>query len=351
MAKLEQHFEVFHNTIKVDSDDLIEKRDTLVGEVKEYLKGKKLPSVEMINQGSYIYGVGIVPLDGEEYDIDVGLAFNILKKDYPDQNVVRKWVEDAIAHHKRSIESLNPCIRVSYAKGYHVDLVTYARYNQNDSKEEHQIAFKKDGWRPSDPKGLKEYINKAIESFKHTKFNDVGSTQLQRVVRYLKRWNDLQSHSLSNDKPTGIALLLLAIKYLQPTLDKDGNPDDLTALINFLQKIEQIYGRVQILKPTQEFDDVFKRISDDGMTKFKSRVSALKYRCEKAKAETGNTEACDWLASDEAFGKDFPIEESLSKSQALATMSSRDSAEYAKLSALKAMANKVKVPTEPWLSK
>lgn len=349
MAKLEQHFEVFHNKIKVDSEDLIEKRDLLVGEVKDYLKENKLPSVELINQGSYIYGVGIVPSGDDEYDIDVGLAFNILKKDYSDPNVVRKWVLDAIEHHNRAVKSLNPCIRVSYSKGYHVDLVTYAKYNQDNSKEDFHIAFEKDGWKQSDPKKLKEYINSAIDNFKHTKFNDVGSTQLQRIVRYMKRWNDIQPHSLSQDKPTGIALLLLAIEYLKPTLDSDGNPDDLTALVNLLKKIEQISGRIVINKPTPEYDDVFKKISDLGMTKFKSNISTLRYNCEQAQKEVGTSEACDWLALDSAFGADFPVDESLTKSEALATMNSRDAKEYAKLAALKTMAGLVEVPTKPWL--
>ena len=74
---IQSYFSRFHKNIKVDTDELRDKRDILVDKIRASLKKEGHPLPDVLNQGSYIYGVGIIPLGNTEYDIDVGLDFPI----------------------------------------------------------------------------------------------------------------------------------------------------------------------------------------------------------------------------------------------------------------------------------
>ena len=98
---VQSQFYKFHDTIKLetlDNKQVIEKRDMLIEEIKAYLKkkaeqeGKPLITFSTFNQGSYSsMGTGIKPMnDKDDYDIDVGLIFNVKKEDYSPIEV-KQW--------------------------------------------------------------------------------------------------------------------------------------------------------------------------------------------------------------------------------------------------------------------
>lgn len=128
MADVQKQFEKFHETIRVDYDmssELREKRDIVVEKIKKFLREKGLPSCEVLLQGSYKMKTSVQPIEDLEYDIDIGLRFAIHEDDH-DAATVRGWVYDAVSDHTMRVEDKGPCVRVYYAKGYHLDLVTYA---------------------------------------------------------------------------------------------------------------------------------------------------------------------------------------------------------------------------------
>jgi hypothetical protein len=304
---IQKLFTKFHKTIKVETDELREKRDILMDKVRESLKKKGHPLPNLINQGSYIYGVGVIPVEDVEYDIDVGLDFPIKSFDY-DAKTVRKWVYDAVANHTNNVEDRGPCIRVRYAAGYHVDLVVYARYKDDETVENYQLARKNNTWGPTEPKKLKLHIADARKPFTETK-DSSSSDQLQRVTRYLKRWNDVEIPDDSPDKPFGLATLLLVIKHLTaPVLDLDKNSNDLEALIKVALAVKLIFERIVVYKPTQEFEDVFEKINDKAMNELKERFNILLSDLETARNKDDD-EAGKILHKQ--FGNDFP--ESLRK--------------------------------------
>jgi len=306
---IQKLFSRFHKEIKVETDELREKRDILVDKIRSSLKkvGHTLP--DPLNQGSYIYGVGVKPVGDVEYDIDVGLDFPLKSNDY-EAKTVRKWVYDAVEDHTKNVEDRGPCIRVRYAAGYHVDLVVYARYTSDETSENFRIARKDNSWKPAEPKKLKEHIANARKPFAQTK-DSSGADQLQRVTRYLKRWNDVDTPDDSPDKPFGLATLLLVIKHLpSPVLDVHGESDDLAALIKVAQAVEYTYGRIVINKPTQEFEDIFGKLSEKAMTRLKDRFKSLLKDLKSAQGKS-DSEAAKILRKQ--FGDDFP--EDLKKSE------------------------------------
>jgi hypothetical protein len=350
MAKVQKHFELFHNRIRVSTEPLIEKRDIILDMIREYLKKNDLPSFELINQGSYIYGVGIKPLGSNEYDIDVGLAFNIKTADYPDARTVRGWVLDAIKGHTKKVKDRGPCIRVHYAQGFHVDLVIYAKHTISTEVETLQLGKKDGTWVPADPKNLKEFIKNSVAKFKSTKIEG-EATQIQRVVRYIKRWNDLRIEDESQDKPTGIALLLLAIENLSPILDNDTKEsDDLSALIGLCDKVIslQFAQRISVKKPTPEFEDVFGKISDEGMKALKAAFGELGSAL-KSVAQAEDTVAAAKILQG-VFGDDFPVMEEIQKSELAESLQldETDRTRLAKVAALRSMASSLQQPAKPW---
>lgn len=299
---LQNYFGRYHKNIKVDTEELRDKRDILVSKIRDSLKEKGHPLPEALNQGSYIYGVGVKPSKDEEYDIDVGLDFPILSSDY-DAKIVRGWVYEAIKDHTDKVEDRGPCIRVRYAKGYHVDLVIYARHKDSDEVEEYQLAFKSGEWKPAEPKVLKKYISDARTAFKDTK-DSSGSDQLQRVTRDLKRWNDIVLDSDSPDKPSGLATLLLVIEALKyPFVDADGESRDIDALIKIADYAVAMKPQISIKKPTPQYEDMYGKISEKGMKDIITRFENLSKNLKLAKSSE-EEKAVEILKGE--FGDDFP---------------------------------------------
>ncbi len=81
---------------------------------------------------------------------------------------VRKWMFDAVEGHTDDVNQKGSCIRVRYADGYHVDLVTYATQKDAANQEIFHLASKSIGWRPADPPGLDDYIQNARKPYEDT---------------------------------------------------------------------------------------------------------------------------------------------------------------------------------------
>ena len=305
MVNLQKQFEKFHCTIKVDKEELKDKRDIIVDKIKDSLKKSGYPIPKLFNQGSYIYGVGIKTIsDKEEYDIDIGLVFNIKSADYS-AKIVRERVFDAIKDHTQNVEEKGPCIRVRYKEGFHVDIVCYSRYTESEEYENFKLAHRNGDWKDTDPEKLKGFIKRKRIPFQTSK-DSSGSDQLQRVVRYLKRWNDKALLDGSEDKPVGLALLLLSIEILQkPIFNSEGKSDDLKALREITFRIKSL-SRIFVTKPTPEYEDVFGKISDNGMKKLLQRFKKLDESLHNALNERDLEKACQMLRDE--FGEDFPLE-------------------------------------------
>jgi len=346
LADLQKYFEKFHATIRVDADVLISKRDIIVSKIRKHLSDNNLPGFEVLNQGSYIYGVGIEPIADLEHDIDVGLAFNIRADQYS-ATTVRGWVLDAVKNHTDSVKEKGPCIRVHYAAGFHVDLVVYSKRTSSDDLEDFKLAHKDNSWHPTDPKALKDFIANARESFKLTKVNGEGD-QLQRVVRYLKRWNDEAIPRESDDKPFGLSLLLLAIKSLSPTTFANGYPDDMSGLEQVARSAASAVGNLDVRKPTPQYENVFGKLSSSAMQNLKSRFLKLANTLQNAKHEADADKAAELVRS--VLGSDFPTPENLHKSLAAYSLDEaiQNRIRASKSSAIMRSVADVQDPPKPW---
>ena len=322
---LQNQFYGFHNKIKLDFEDneqLIEKRDMLIEEIKSYLKKKsedeKKPLIKFktFMQGSYAMGTGNNPVCIEEdYDIDTGLLFLISITDYTPREV-KKWVFEALDSNQfRTVEWKKACIRVQYKEAgfpkFHIDFACYSDSSCNDdeqiyiAKGKPTLSSDQNKWEISEPKKLKEIIN--------NKYSDVDEKgQFKRDMRYMKRWKDHNFDSV-NGTPTGIAITALANNgfkpYVKDIFTGNADIDDFKATQEFVKYILSRFsynGRICVTLPVPPpYNDLCEKMTDQQCKAFKTKLEALRDAFDEAENETDPHEACKILKKQ--FGDDFPV--------------------------------------------
>lgn len=333
MANLQSYFNSFHDAIKLDYDDnkgLRNKRDELLDILKENMP-LDAGTFNIFHQGSYAMYTGIKSLDGGDYDIDVGLLFNITKDDYPNPITVKKWVYDALKKEYEQVEMKKPCVTVKFEsndeneRNYHVDFAVYADdENDNDKYLAKGKLFsdpENRSWEESDPKTLVNDVKNHLSDSEERK-------QFRRTIRYLKRWKDIKFKGQVN-RPSGIGLTVAALTHFQPSYTYNGFTNDKTfkdieALETFVQNM--IYSFVTILNkdgeweerlkvnlPTPPYNDIYEKMTGTQMSSFKEKLECLLDKLQQAKNETDPVEACKILK--EQFGDDFPVPEESTTAQ------------------------------------
>jgi hypothetical protein len=340
MAKtIQQAFRDFHSDIKLYIDDhqtLIDKRDMFITELKTYfskLKADGGPNItfKALNQGSYSMGTGVKPLDGEDYDIDIMLLFDIDKDDY-NAKKVKKWVYDALNKTARTVDILKPCVRVQYHKAgeicYHVDLAVYAAKNGTYLSKKPKSKNEDEVWESSEPEKLKQKIK--------DKFTDKEERhQLKRTIIYMKRWKDLKFKGTKNGRPTGIAITALAYEKFVPVVNKDlltevYKPNDLKALRNFVAsvigQINMFTNEICVNLPVEPYNDLFGKMTTEQKKNLKSLLESLLNSLDEAIAEVDPSKASKILRK--VFGDVFPEipVEQTAENKARAFVSSPDQA-------------------------
>lgn len=321
MVNLQKEFLDFHDEIKLDDENqtLRDKRDILLKKLKDNISDEAA-SYTHFNQGSYAMGTGIRPEDGD-YDIDVGLRFDISKDDYPDPIKVKKWVKDALDGHTKSVEIRRSCVTVTYqSEGealYHVDFAVYAANNSDDklyiAKGKEFSTDENKFWDLSDPLGLMDTIKE--------KFSEDDRKQFRRVVRYMKKWRIHKFTTSGNSGPTGIALTALAYDLFAVNSTKDWASekityDDFSALLNFVNAIKNkftliwdsedscFYHKIYQELPVDPKNDLFEKMTNKQMDGFYTKISDMISTLEDVKGKTKKSEACKLLI--ELFGTEFP---------------------------------------------
>lgn len=321
MANIQQQLLAFHDEIKLDDENevLREKRDIILKKLKRNISDEA-PNYDVFVQGSYAMSTGVKPIDGE-YDIDVGLWFNMSKDDV-DSVDAKKWVYDALNSYPHTVEMKRPCVTVTYKQNgqptYHVDLTVYATNNDDGlvylAKGKLHSSPEKRVWEESDPK---ELIHVILNYSEHSD----DRAQFRRVIRYLKRWKDIKFDE-GFGKPTGIALTVAAYHHIDPQytitdyFSGKRSYNDLAALKDLVNTLSSnfvvtagsdgtLVERICIRLPVLPYSDLCQRMTDRQMATFKAKLEDLLAALRNAENEVDPVEACKILRKE--FGEDFPI--------------------------------------------
>lgn len=323
MVNLQSEFIKFHDKIKLSNEnkELREKRDILLNKLKDNIS-EEAASYSTFNQGSYAMGTGIKPTDGD-YDIDVGIKFEISKDDYPDPIKIKKWVKDALDGHTKSVKIRRSCVTVTYQKDsepiYHVDFACYAADNadnklyiakgKENSDENHRY------WEISDPQGLIDLVNE-----KYSDEND--RAQFKRIIRYLKKWKNEHFTTSGASAPTGIALTILAYNHFDPEyiydqLTEVKKYNDFVALQNLIKGIknefeytynseeEGFYHTIKLELPVEPYNNLFDKMTAKQQEEFYNKVCTMEANLDTAEQKDKKSEICKIMS--QIFGDEFPI--------------------------------------------
>lgn len=318
---IQKQFKKFNDKIRLDysiNSELAEKRDVLLGILEE---SEDIPSFIKLDQGSYAMHTGVEPDEDREYDIDVGLRFNVNKSDYNPMDL-KKAIKELLKNHTEyGAEIRKPCVTVTYKKdgeaAFHVDLVTYV-YDDRDNKDSQLYIAKgidsneeSQKWEKADPKGLVDYINDTIEKGEERE-------QFRRVVRYLKRWKHLGFSNIGHAEPPSIGITLIALDNF-----KYHENNDIKALIYAVESIkdkfklegydedyDELY-RINLPLPISlDFEwnsDIFQKMTDKQMTDFKEKIDKLKSDLDEVENEVDEQKKYEKLHK--IFGDDFEVPE------------------------------------------
>lgn len=333
---LQNQFYEFHDKIKISESKLStlrEKRGILISK----LRGSgELPSFEKIDLGSYSMNTGVEPCyrgdNTKDYDIDVGLRFNVNKSQYEDNPIeLKEKIDDILKNHTEyGSEIKQPCVTIGYKTdgdlAYHLDLAVYS-YEDKDYKDSQLYLSKgrknskKENkyWEKADPVGLKNLI---IEKYEGSNSDEKEKrAQYRRIIKYLKRWKDVQFSSDGNNEPPGIGITLLVYELFEPSeydyLESRFVVNDFDALKNVVNKIrnkfssyydsekDAWYRQIEYIIPVEPYSNIFDKMSVPQMTKFYEKTDKLYDGLLEISEESDSIKQCERLAK--LLGDDFPI--------------------------------------------
>lgn len=327
---IQTHFNNFDKAIYLTGQSLDykkakEKDDSILNDLKKRFLEEGYPVIDTFLQGSFSVNTAINSLDGD-YDIDRALVIDSGLA--PDDPIKPKSVVlDVLT--KRSFKNRKikkPCVTADYSStNLHIDYTIYTR----DCSGNYKLAVGKLGssaenkeWSPSDPKGLIDWINEASG---YGESSVSKRKQFKRLVRYMKRWRDVNFNEQSRKKLFSIGLTIMIKEQYKPDSFSDVK-DDLAALGQVVRNmlnagyIRQLYSygqapyRLSVNLPKSPHRDVFQhKVGDQSQpgsdtnigTMFRKKLASLLSKLEEASNETDEIKQCEIL--NKVFGDDFKI--------------------------------------------
>jgi hypothetical protein len=290
-------FVAFHESIKLknteENADLRERRDEVLASLRQHMQARRGLTFTMFNSGSYAMGTGIRPLRGADYDIDVGVVFSVDHAQC-DARDLKTAVLGGLPSSLGRVQWRRPCITV-FRKDHHVDVGVYARDRGGlwlvvGKQTDPVVSWQQDG------------IDLFIEDVRNRfPSSTTDHAQFQRVIRYLKRWKDLQFQGNGVKAPVGLALTVMAYHWFGPR-SRRGNYDDLAALTGLVERIvtEFSANQSELKFPRAPKDNLLRKLSAEQVKQMIGRFADLLKALQEAKSK-------DSIASlRRAFGPDFP---------------------------------------------
>lgn len=319
--KLKKQFDDFYDKIRItdESDDLKEKREILVSDLKDNYPSElenygidvNKSDIDIFDQGSYKYNTTI---NTEPYDRDVAVAIPLDINEHQDPREVKKALRNALNKvPARTVKIKEPCVNVAYFENgnewMHIDLPVYAKKDDKYYLARGREYSENYSWEEADPHGLNDYFLERL----------TGDKQKRRMIRFIKKWRDVQYENSKHDHevPPSIGLTLLVCDIYHQTLE-DGKHNDLEELHTIFEGIksqfsvtyEDVKQKADITKylPVTPRTDVFQKMkdsSDEYCVKFYDKVCSAFDYVESAINADDDHEASTYMRK--LFGYEFDI--------------------------------------------
>ena len=275
MAKnIQQFAEFLRDEVNLNQSRL-DRLETSVGAVNDYLKDN-LPGYQtMDKQGSYALGTLIKPVDdNDEYDADIQIVMNPNPK-WEAKDYVHA-INQTLAGNKNYVDKLRlktRCVTVDYAGDFHLDVVPRVTINGK-----HCVCNRIDNkFEETDGTGYRDWFNGK---------NRITGGNLKRVVRLLKH---LRDHKNSF---TAKSILLTTLAGNAIKVSDEGTAavstvaDTLETVLSRMNDYLQQHPNMPIIKnpvlPTEDFN---RHWDQRRYANFRNRVQSYAQTAKQAKAE------------------------------------------------------------------
>lgn len=265
-------------------------RDAIRNKIKNDFSVKGILQPKFHMQGSYKMGTMIQTLPDIEYDIDDGIYLQHFKDkerfNWDSTKMIHDEFFNILKNHTNNVENKNTCIRVRYAKNFHIDLPIYVI--QEDIA---YLAHLEKGWIISDPKALyKWFLDKNMEN----------NGNLKDIIKIIKSWKDKLNYDSEIIDLCGLAITILVGKnYLHDESITRALLLTLSEIVNSLEKNCVCYKPVD---PKNE--DLFVNHTYIQKNDLILELSSFIDKIEEARNSNNEKKACEILKN--VFGDRFP---------------------------------------------
>ncbi|MGF1865301.1 nucleotidyltransferase [Enterovibrio norvegicus] len=330
---IQTHFDKFNKKIYLTSHSdgykkAKEKDKSIFEEIKSAFKDAGYPVIDTFMQGSFAVNTAINSLDG---DFDIDRAVVIDAENAPEDPVApKKIIKDVLERRNfKDPRIKKPCVTADYKSiNLHIDYTVYKKETSFFGGDTYYLAIGKNGssdkhkeWSESDQKGLIEWIDSADDfAFGATE----KRKQLKRLIRYFKRWRDVNFSGEVRKKVFSIGLTVMVKEQYSPNTLSANVDDDLKALKDTVDSIlddgyiSAPFGtddyRVSVQLPKIPNRDIFQHKVEGGHadgsdlnvgTQLRNKLIKLQENLQKAIDETDEVKQCEIL--NKLFGDDFEV--------------------------------------------
>ncbi|MCJ8312388.1 MAG: nucleotidyltransferase [Pseudomonadales bacterium] len=326
---IQTHFNIFDKNIYLTSQSTAykkarEKDESILQEIKNAFKDADYPIIDSFMQGSFSVNTAINSIEG---DFDIDRAIVIESDTAPEDPLIpKKLILDILT--KRNFENpkvKKPCVTADYlSTNLHIDYIVYKRVGENYSlavgKLNSAIAHKE--WSASDPKGLSDWINTSVN---YGESQIKKKKQYKRLVRYIKRWRDVNFTEEVRKKIFSIGLTVMVKEQYKPNYFDSVISDDLsvlkTVIVNILasnyfkKQFQSEDYRVYVNLPKKPYRDIFQHKiaggeSENGSdlnvgNQLRNKLIQLQNKLQNILDEVDEIKQCTILNG--IFGSDFQI--------------------------------------------
>ena len=299
MANNHEQFKAFQEAITATATrrkTLKTNRDALRDKIKKYFSENHADYLQptFYWQGSYAMRTLLNPIkkeDGSEpYDLDDGVYF---ESDEIDDCKTIDWYHKEIHaavkdHTSKGAEDLDPCVRVQYADGHHIDLAIYF-FHKTDDKT--MLAHKAEPWHESNPDDMISWFTSECKD----------KTKFRELVRFMKAWCEY-IRSEGTKMPSGCIMSVLTSKYYQWN---DENRYDIAMrdiLKNMYDDLSQEDNFV-CERPVAPYEDLFNNYTKSRKSDFLKELKSFMEDAERSVASKNQRDGC--LRWQKHFGDRF----------------------------------------------
>ena len=293
MTKNNQQFADFLRDEVNLNQSRLDRLETAVGGVNDYLKNNLPGYQKMERQGSYALGTLIKPVDdNDEYDADIQIVMNPNSKWEPRDYI--NQVNRTLSGNKTYADKLRlktRCVTVDYAGDFHLDVVPRVT-----SEGKHYVCNRIENRRElTDGNGYRDWFNDK---------NRITAGNLKRVVRLLKHLRD----DKNSFRAKSILLTTLAGNTIRTS---DEGTEGVSTVADTL---ETVLGRMndylqghpnmpEIKNPVLPAENFNRHWTQQNYTNFRNRIQTYARIARQAKAEPSSEKAIKlWQ---ELFGETF----------------------------------------------